>query len=72
MYHTRGVIFGDALASLLRARLRRTEYYINDGGAQVDVLARSVYLRYQERSVRRRCEGTWGDYLTARQPRSSG
>ncbi|MCO4841412.1 MAG: arginine--tRNA ligase [Yoonia sp.] len=48
--HTRGAVFGDALASLLDyAGYNVTrEYYINDGGAQVDVLARSVYLRYQE------------------------
>jgi arginyl-tRNA synthetase len=48
--HTRGAVFGDALARLLDyAGYDVTkEYYINDGGAQVDVLARSVYLRYQE------------------------
>ena len=48
--HTRGAVFGDALASLLDyAGYNVTrEYYINDGGAQVDVLARSVFLRYQE------------------------
>ena len=48
--HTRGAVFGDALARLLDyAGFDVTkEYYINDGGAQVDVLARSVYLRYQE------------------------
>ncbi|SMY09649.1 arginine--tRNA ligase [Flavimaricola marinus] len=48
--HTRGAVFGDALASLLAYAgwdVTR-EYYINDGGAQVDVLARSAYLRYQE------------------------
>ncbi|PSL21610.1 arginine--tRNA ligase [Shimia abyssi] len=48
--HTRGAVFGDALASLLDFvgfNVTR-EYYINDGGAQVDVLARSVYLRYLE------------------------
>jgi arginyl-tRNA synthetase len=48
--HCRGAVFGDALANLLAftgydvAR----EYYINDAGAQVDVLARSAYLRYRE------------------------
>jgi arginyl-tRNA synthetase len=48
--HGRGAVFGDALANLLAfvgydvAR----EYYINDAGAQVDVLARSAYLRYRE------------------------
>ncbi|WP_092077958.1 arginine--tRNA ligase [Poseidonocella sedimentorum] len=48
--HTRGAVFGDALARLLDyAGYDVTkEYYINDGGAQVDVLARSVYLRYLE------------------------
>jgi arginyl-tRNA synthetase len=48
--HTRGAVFGDALASLLAYvgfDVTR-EYYINDGGAQVDVLARSIYLRYLE------------------------
>jgi arginyl-tRNA synthetase len=48
--HTRGAVFGDALASLLDfAGYQVTrEYYINDGGAQVDVLARSAYERYRE------------------------
>ena len=48
--HTRGAVFGDALASLLDfAGFDVTrEYYVNDGGTQVDVLARSVYLRYLE------------------------
>lgn len=48
--HTRGAVFGDALASLLAYSGHQVtrEYYINDGGAQVDVLARSVYLRYLE------------------------
>ena len=48
--HARGAIFGDALASLLDfAGFDVTrEYYINDGGAQVDTLARSAFLRYQE------------------------
>lgn len=48
--HGRGAVFGDALASLLAFtgfKVTR-EYYINDGGAQVDVLARSAYLRYRE------------------------
>ena len=48
--HTRGAVFGDALASLLDYAgwdVTR-EYYINDGGAQVDVLARSAYERYRE------------------------
>ena len=48
--HCRGAVFGDALAALLAfagfdvAR----EYYINDAGAQVDVLAQSAFLRYRE------------------------
>ena len=48
--HTRGAVFGDALAALLDfAGWEVTrEYYINDGGAQVDVLARSAYERYRE------------------------
>ena len=48
--HTRGAVFGDALSSLLDyAGFDVTrEYYINDGGAQVDVLARSAYERYRE------------------------
>lgn len=48
--HGRGAVFGDALANLLAfAGYEVTrEYYINDAGAQVDVLARSAYLRYRE------------------------
>jgi arginyl-tRNA synthetase len=48
--HTRGAVFGDALARLMdfAGHDVTREYYINDGGAQVDVLARSVYLRYRE------------------------
>ena len=48
--HVRGAVFGDALAGLLGfAGYEVTrEYYINDGGAQVDVLARSAYERYRE------------------------
>ena len=66
--HTRGAVFGDALASLLDfAGYDVTrEYYINDGGAQVDVLARSAFERYREANglepeIR---EGLYpGDYL---------
>jgi len=66
--HTRGAVFGDALASLLDfAGFEVTrEYYINDGGAQVDVLARSVYLRYLEANGQEVsfADGTYpGDYL---------
>ena len=48
--HTRGAVVGDALSNLLDfAGYDVTrEYYINDGGAQVDVLARSAYERYRE------------------------
>jgi arginyl-tRNA synthetase len=48
--HCRGAVFGDALCSLVQfAGYDVTrEYYINDAGAQVDVLARSAYLRYLE------------------------
>ena len=48
--HCRGAVFGDALANLLAFtgfKVTR-EYYINDAGAQVDVLARSAYLRYRQ------------------------
>ncbi|MEC7438247.1 MAG: arginine--tRNA ligase, partial [Pseudomonadota bacterium] len=48
--HARGAVLGDALAGLLSFcgwKVTR-EYYINDAGAQVDVLARSAYLRYCE------------------------
>ncbi len=48
--HGRGAVVGDALAALLaKAGFRvEREYYVNDAGAQVDVLARSVHLRYRE------------------------
>lgn len=66
--HTRGAVFGDALAALLDFAGHEVtrEYYINDGGAQVDVLARSAYERYREANglepeIR---EGLYpGDYL---------
>jgi arginyl-tRNA synthetase len=48
--HGRGAVFGDALAGLMEfagSQVTR-EYYINDAGAQVDVLARSAFLRYRE------------------------
>ncbi len=66
--HTRGAVFGDALAGLLGfAGFAVTrEYYINDGGAQVDTLARSVYLRYLEAlgEAVEFPDGTYpGDYL---------
>jgi arginyl-tRNA synthetase len=67
--HCRGAVFGDALASLLDfAGYGVTrEYYINDAGAQVDVLARSAYLRYREalgEKIGEIPEGLYpGDYL---------
>lgn len=67
--HCRGAVFGDALASLLDfAGYDVTrEYYINDAGAQVDVLARSAFLRYREalgESIGEIPEGLYpGDYL---------
>ncbi|MFU8778815.1 MAG: arginine--tRNA ligase [Roseovarius sp.] len=66
--HTRGAVFGDALARLLDyvGYDVTREYYINDGGAQVDVLARSVYLRYLEAHGQAVAfaDGTYpGDYL---------
>lgn len=67
--HCRGAVFGDALAVLLAyAGFAVTrEYYINDAGAQVDVLARSAYLRYREalgEAIGDIPEGLYpGDYL---------
>ena len=48
--HCRGAVFGDALANLLSfaGYAVTKEYYINDAGVQIDVLARSVMLRYRE------------------------
>ncbi len=69
--HSRGAVFGDALAALLeKAGYEVTrEYYINDAGAQVDVLARSVYLRYREalgEEIGKIPEGLYpGEYLIA-------
>jgi arginyl-tRNA synthetase len=67
--HCRGAVFGDALSSLLDfAGFAVTrEYYINDAGAQVDVLARSAFLRYREalgEDIGAIPEGLYpGDYL---------
>ncbi len=67
--HCRGAVFGDALANLLAFTGSKVvrEYYINDAGAQVDVLARSAYLRYREalgEDVGAIPEGFYpGDYL---------
>jgi len=69
MGHCRGAVVGDALASLLEYAGHQVvrEYYVNDAGAQVDVLARSAYLRYLEalgRQIGEIPEGLYpGDYL---------
>jgi len=69
--HCRGAVFGDALASLLAFSgydVTR-EYYVNDAGAQIDVLARSAFLRYREalgEDIGDIPEGLYpGDYLCA-------
>jgi len=67
--HCRGAVFGDALSALLTFAGYdvTTEYYVNDAGAQVDVLARSAYLRYREalgEDIGEIPEGFYpGDYL---------
>ncbi len=67
--HARGSVYGDALANLLaKAGFKVTrEYYINDAGAQVDALARSVHLRYREalgEAIGAMPEGAYpGEYL---------
>jgi len=67
--HGRGAVFGDALANLLAfAGYDVTrEYYVNDAGAQVEVLARSAFLRYREalgEDIGAMPEGLYpGDYL---------
>jgi len=69
MGHCRGAVVGDALAALLEYAGHQVirEYYVNDAGAQVDVLARSAHLRYQEalgRQIGAIPEGLYpGDYL---------
>lgn len=69
MGHCRGAVVGDALASLLAFTGHQVvrEYYVNDAGGQVDVLARSAHLRYREalgRDVGEIPEGLYpGDYL---------
>ncbi len=67
--HGRGAVFGDALAALLEKAGYEVcrEYYINDGGAQMEALARSVHLRYREalgEEIGAIPEGLYpGDYL---------
>lgn len=67
--HCRGAVVGDALAALLEFAGHKVirEYYVNDAGAQVDVLARSAHIRYREalgEDVGDIPEGLYpGDYL---------
>ena len=67
--HTRGAVFGDALANLLSFTgfAVTREYYVNDAGDQVDALARSAFLRYREAlgdKIGEIPEGLYpGDYL---------
>ena len=67
--HVRGAVFGDALANLLEKVGYRVcrEYYINDAGGQIEVLARSAFLRYREalgEDIGTIPEGLYpGDYL---------
>jgi arginyl-tRNA synthetase len=67
--HCRGAVFGDALANLLvfAGHDVTREYYINDAGGQVNVLARSAFLRYREalgEDIGAIPEGLYpGDYL---------
>ena len=67
--HCRGAVVGDSLARLLEAAGFRVtkEYYVNDAGAQVDTLARSLHLRYREKlgeDIGEIPEGLYpGDYL---------
>ena len=48
--HGRSAAFGSALSQILRANgvKLHTEYYVNDAGRQMDILATSVWLRYLE------------------------
>jgi len=67
--HCRGAVVGDSLARVLEAAGFRVtkEYYLNDAGAQVDMLARSLHLRYREalgEDIGEIPEGLYpGDYL---------
>ncbi|MFO1254470.1 MAG: arginine--tRNA ligase [Sphingomonadaceae bacterium] len=69
MGHCRGAVVGDALAALLEFAGHKVirEYYVNDAGGQVDVLARSAHVRYREalgEAVGEIPEGLYpGDYL---------
>ncbi|MDD5115263.1 MAG: arginine--tRNA ligase, partial [Methylobacter sp.] len=66
--HGRGAAYGSAVADLLEAvgfAVHR-EYYVNDAGRQMDILATSIWLRYQEECGERvlfPCNGYRGDYV---------
>ena len=67
--HCRGAVFGDALATLLEETGYKVtrEYYINDAGGQINVLADSAYLRYRQalgEDIGKIPDGLYpGDYL---------
>ena len=67
--HVRGAVFGDALANLLKKAGFDVakEYYVNDAGAQIDILARSLHLRYRQahgEDIAEMPEGMYpGDYM---------
>lgn len=69
--HCRGAVVGDAIASLMEAvgNSVTREYYVNDGGVQVDLLAQSVFLRYRQalgEEIGEIPKGYYpGDYLVA-------
>ncbi len=69
--HARGAVIGDVLANLLAKAGHHVtkEYYINDAGNQMDILAKSAYLRYQEalgKTIETMPEGLYpGDYLVS-------
>ena len=66
--HGRGAAYGASLASILQAsgfQVQR-EYYVNDNGRQMDILAASVWLRYLElcgEQIRFPANGYRGDYI---------
>ncbi len=67
--HGRGAAYGATLVNLLRARGHKVqaEYYVNDAGRQMNILALSVYLRYLEQSgelIQFPLAGYRGDYIT--------
>ena len=75
--HGRGAAYGATLANVLEAHGHKVqrEYYVNDAGRQMDILAASVWLRYLELggvTVRFPDNGYKGDYVVdiARELRS--